>query len=81
MRHEPATGENMKWHRDPLGHGGARLALIASVSASAAYGMTRIYFSLVGLPEGTTSVLPGGVFFGAFFSIAWLLTRCTGGAP
>jgi hypothetical protein len=70
----------MKWERDPLSRDHGRLAGIASVSATVAYGLTCIYSSLVARPAGTVSIPAWSVFFGCYFGVAWLLTRWTGGA-
>jgi hypothetical protein len=70
----------MRWERNPLSRDHGRLALIASVSATAAYGLTRIYSSLVDLSAGAASIPAWSIFLGCYFGVAWLLTRWAGGA-
>jgi hypothetical protein len=79
-RETAGDGADMQWGRDPGSHDQGRLALIASVSATVAYGLTRVYSSLADLPEGAASIPAWGIFFGCYFGAAWLLTQWTGGA-
>jgi hypothetical protein len=65
----------MKWERNPLSRDHGRLALIASVSATTAYGLTRIYSSQVNLPEAAASIPTWGVFFGC----SWASRGCSPG--